>query len=298
MLYFKRIFVGSRCQNACGHCAAQGRETPSNADIDAAIRQASAENLIFWGGEPLLRQDIVELVRLAAGRGGRRLKVRTNARALARGDLLNDLIEAGVYFFEVKVAGPDAPVHDEVCGCRGAFEETTAGLAAIRRVSELRGAEFSPYLECLVPVVAENLELLAVTLQTLLPFDPDRVHFELADSELPLLKVVPHVRAALENAVLGKVWATTLGLPLCLMTGFEPHVREALPGAASGRKLKPCKGCVLREVCPGVEAALVTRQGERQVEAQLSPLTSSRHLESLKLLHQPHKVSPAGGSEP
>jgi hypothetical protein len=75
------------------------------------------------------------------------------------------------------------------------------------------------------------------------------------------------------------------------MAGFEPHVREALPGAPSGRKLKPCKKCALREVCPGVEAAAVSRQGERQVEGQLSPLSSSRHLEGLSLLRQPQKTA-------
>lgn len=290
MLYFKKIFLGRRCQNACRSCGAGGREAePPKERIEAAIREASAENVLFWGGEPLLRQDLAELVGLAARRGARRVKLRTNARGLDTGRL-QELLEAGVYFFEVKVAGPDADVHDAVCGRPGAYDETCGGLASIRRVTELRGAPLRPYLECTVPIVRENLPLLAFTLQSLLPYEPDRVHFELADPGLSLLKVVPPLRAALENAMFGKVWATTLGLPPCVMAGWEPHVRENLPGAPSGRKLKPCKGCVLREVCSGVSPELVAAQGERQVEAQLSPFSSSRYLDSLRLLRQPLKV--------
>jgi hypothetical protein len=292
MLQFKRIFIGSRCQNSCPFCAAAGREAePARAQVEAALREASAENVVFHGGEPLLRTDLPELARLAVRRGARRLKVRTNARALAGTDLLAVLLEAGVYFFEVKVCGPAPEVHDAVCGSRG-FEETFAGLSAIREVSELRGAELRPYLECVVPVVKENLDLLEPTLHGLLTFQPDRLHFELSDPDLGLLKAAPYLKAALETALFNKVWATTLGLPLCVMGGFEPHVREALPGAASGRKLKPCKRCVLREVCAGVDARLLSRQGERQVEAQLEPASAHRHLEGLRLLRQPLKAAP------
>ncbi len=292
MLVFKRIFLGSRCQNSCRFCPAKDREAdPSAGEIDAAIRKASAENVLFWGGEPLLRADLPELVRLAAGRGGRRIKVRTNARALSQ-ELLGELLEAGAYFFEVKVCGPFGEVHDAVCGSPGGFDETLAGLAAIRQVTELRGAAFMPFLECVVPVVGENLALLEATIQSLLSLEPDRIHFELSDPDLALLKAAPYLKSALETALFNKLWATTLGLPLCVMAGFEPHVRETLPGAASGRKLKPCKKCVLREVCPGVDGAMVSRQGERQVEAQLEPFPAHRHLEGLRLLRQPLKAAP------
>jgi hypothetical protein len=292
MLQFKRIFLGPHCQNACRSCAGRGRGEPSPGDLDRAVRQADAENILFWGGEPLIRDDLSGLVGLARRYGARRIKVRTNGRALADPALLKSLIEAGIYFFEVKVCGPDAQLHDEVCGRRGAFEETTAGLTNVRAVNGLQGQELRPYLECVVPVVRENLPLLAPTLYALVPFDPDRVHFELADPELPLLKVVPFLRDALEQATFNRIWATTLGVPLCLMAGYEPHVREALPGAPSGRKLKPCKKCALREVCPGIEAALLTQQGERQVESQISPFSASRYLDSLRLLRQPLKETP------
>jgi len=293
MLHFKRVFTGSGCQNACPFCQAAGREAePSQAAVEAAIREACAENILFWGGEPLLRPDINELACLAVRRGAKRLKVRTNARKLVEADLLNSLIEAGVWFFEVKVCGPTPEIHDAVCGRRGAFEETMAGIAALRQVTEMRGIKLTPYLECVVPVVKENLSSLEQAVQSLLAFEPDRIHFELSDLDLPLTRTAAYLRGALETALFNKVWATTLGLPLCVMAGFEPHVREALPGAPTGRKLKPCKGCALRDVCAGVDAAVINRQGERQVEGQLAPQGTSRYLESLKLLRQPLKVAP------
>jgi pyruvate-formate lyase-activating enzyme len=288
MLQFKKIFTGRSCQNSCRFCQALGREAePTEAQLDEIILEASAENVLFWGGDPLLRRDLPSLARYAARRGAKRIKVRTTARPLTDARLLETILQEGVWFFLVEVCGPAPEVHDELCGSPGAFEETMAGMAAIRAPHEVRGAEIKPFLECAVPVVKENLGYLEATVQVLVPHEVERVHFELCDPDMGLLKAAQYLRGALETAIFNKVWATTTGLPLCLMAGFEPHVREAQPGGPSGRKLRPCKKCVLREVCSGVDAGIIARQGERQVEGQLAPLSTSRHLEGLRLLHQP-----------
>lgn len=84
-------------------------------------------HVVFTGGEPTLREDLVELVRHAESLGmvagllsdGRRLKER---------DYLDRLLLAGLDHLQITLASHDPALHDRLVGRPGAWEETMAGL--------------------------------------------------------------------------------------------------------------------------------------------------------------------------
>lgn len=87
----------------------------------------------FTGGEPLLRPDIFELLRVSH-EVGLITHLNTNGYFL-RGPLLERLVEARVDSVNISLDGPDAVTHDDNRGFRGAFERT---VEAVRGLDRLR----------------------------------------------------------------------------------------------------------------------------------------------------------------
>jgi radical SAM protein with 4Fe4S-binding SPASM domain len=131
-----------RCNLACRHCYldAMRRGCTSSGELDtgealSVITQtaelAPGAMLVLTGGEPLLRPDLVTLVRHAAACGLAPV-IGTN------GSLLNErrartLKHAGAAGVGVSIDSADAQFHDEVRGVRGAWRAATRGAAAARR---------------------------------------------------------------------------------------------------------------------------------------------------------------------
>jgi len=142
-----------RCNNRCLFCyagcgpGADGRGAKSaryrpgrGGDLSAEewkriIRLFKDEAKIpffsFSGGEPLLRQDLEELVSYAAALG-----LETNL--VSNGTLIDDkrassLYAAGLRTAQISVEAPDAELHDSLVGRAGAFDETLRGIRSLMK---------------------------------------------------------------------------------------------------------------------------------------------------------------------
>jgi radical SAM protein with 4Fe4S-binding SPASM domain len=126
------IAVTYRCNLNCDFCYVGDKEYKelSTSDVKKILfkilREAQIPSVSFTGGEPLMRNDIVELVAYASGIG-----MWTNL--ITNGTLLDPVIigklrNAGLSSAQVSLEGADARMHDALAGCCGAFEKTVAGI--------------------------------------------------------------------------------------------------------------------------------------------------------------------------
>jgi radical SAM protein with 4Fe4S-binding SPASM domain len=86
--------------------------------------------LIIDGGEPLCREDLLDIVKYASSKN-----IRTTIGS--NGTLIDEamarkMIEAGVVAVAISVDGADAETHDSFRGVEGAFEQTMRGIGACR----------------------------------------------------------------------------------------------------------------------------------------------------------------------
>jgi MoaA/NifB/PqqE/SkfB family radical SAM enzyme len=89
--------------------------------------EAGVPHVCFTGGEPTLREDLVELVRHAEEQGmvtglltdGRRLRLREN---------MEELLLAGLDHVQITLASHRPDIHDAIVGQAGAWREAEAGL--------------------------------------------------------------------------------------------------------------------------------------------------------------------------
>ncbi len=125
-----------RCNNACSHCYVppERREWDATREIDTnkwklvldRLLDLAIPHVTFTGGEPTLRDDLVDLVKYSEDIGIIAGLV-TNGRRLTKA-LVNDLVNAGLDYVQITLESHLPEIHDQMVGVPGAWQETTAGL--------------------------------------------------------------------------------------------------------------------------------------------------------------------------
>jgi radical SAM protein with 4Fe4S-binding SPASM domain len=137
--------VTQRCNHACLHCYnawhpdAEGRPAAyPRGELDTArtlalfnkaLDETDCHHVTLTGGEPLLRQDLPQILDLLRERGVPATVI-SNGRLLDE-DRVVDLLRRGVATFELPLLGP-REVHDRLSASSGAFDAVLAAMARIR----------------------------------------------------------------------------------------------------------------------------------------------------------------------
>lgn len=131
--YRMDLAITYRCNNNCAHCYnARERSFPELPtenwfQILDRIWDLKIPHVVFTGGEPTLRDDLVKLVAYAQNKG-MVTGLNTNARRLADNQLVQKLVDAGLDHVQITVESHDPEIHDQMVQARGAWQDTRAGL--------------------------------------------------------------------------------------------------------------------------------------------------------------------------
>jgi MoaA/NifB/PqqE/SkfB family radical SAM enzyme len=123
----------------------------------------------FTGGEPMLRDDLPELLTAATRLG---LHAHLNTDGLFVAERARDLLATGLKSVNVSLDGPDAASHDAARGRAGAFEQATAALGALRRA---RGGRSGPRITAVTVLTSKNLATADRVVAAALEAGADRV---------------------------------------------------------------------------------------------------------------------------
>jgi MoaA/NifB/PqqE/SkfB family radical SAM enzyme len=132
--------IGLACNNRCYMCAGTWvyQANLTTAQVLRKLqrgREYGLGEVVFSGGEPTVRNDIVDLVRTAKEVGYSSIVLQTNARRLAEGDLAERLTAAGVTRYCVSLHGHNSETNDSITRVRGSFAQTLSGIRNIQHSS-------------------------------------------------------------------------------------------------------------------------------------------------------------------
>jgi MoaA/NifB/PqqE/SkfB family radical SAM enzyme len=136
--FYLSLAVTNRCQGRCVHCYSflqrkEERPELTTAELKSVIDQAARLGIfqiIFTGGEPLLRKDIQELVRHARRRG---LLTRLNTNSLLLDkETAAALKKAGLNQCALSLDDADPETHDRMRGLPGHHARTLENLSMLR----------------------------------------------------------------------------------------------------------------------------------------------------------------------
>lgn len=127
------------CDLACRHCRACAvpRRHPNELTTEEAqrllrdIRRFGSPLVIFTGGDPLKRDDVVDLVAYGATLG-LRMAMTPSGTPLMTPEVIRRVSEAGLARLAVSLDGSTADIHDAFRGVAGSYDWTLAMLRAAR----------------------------------------------------------------------------------------------------------------------------------------------------------------------
>jgi len=230
------------CDHACCYCYnfwSHPASPPAGDDGPPAdvrpllahvLDQVDCSHVTLTGGEPLLREDLPEIVRFLAARD-MRVNLITNGHRLTAARIA-ELIQSGVTLFELPLLSFHRETHDALCASPGAFDAVLAALAHIRT---RRGKAVAVFV-----ATRRNIADLQDTLKLARAFG---VHGVMLNRFNPggrgaaaideLLPTVDQMRAALETA---EAATQELGLPISCSIPIQPCLIDlaAYPHLGSG----------------------------------------------------------------
>jgi radical SAM protein with 4Fe4S-binding SPASM domain len=132
--------ITKKCNLKCKHCYSESVEEAAPDELASEEALHLVDDLSRWGiglliidgGEPLCREDLLDIVKYASSK-----RIRTTIGS--NGTLIDEamakkMVDAGVMAVAISVDGADAATHDSFRGVVGAFEQTIRGIEACRKV--------------------------------------------------------------------------------------------------------------------------------------------------------------------
>jgi len=161
--------VTRRCNLRCVHCYAHARDQVFPDELSGAegkkvlddLAQFGTPVVLFSGGEPLMRPDLVELAAYAVEKGMRAV-ISTNGTLITPA-VARELKTVGLSYVGISLDGME-PVNDRFRGVKGAFRMALDGIAACREAGIKVGLRFTMNrLNALeIPAVFDLLEAMDI----------------------------------------------------------------------------------------------------------------------------------------
>jgi radical SAM protein len=126
------------CDLECDHCRADAEPQRHPEELtteegkrllDQAAEFGDGQLVVLSGGDPLKRDDAVDLVEYGTEQGLRMTMTPSGTSSLTP-DIIQDLAEAGLQRLAVSIDGESAASHDEFRGEDGSFDQTAAAARA------------------------------------------------------------------------------------------------------------------------------------------------------------------------
>lgn len=282
-----RVYVADRCDQRCRICDLWHQRPPAattdelrSAILDAAAR--GVRRLILTGGEPTLRSDLGELVRVARGASVTDIELQTNAISLATGDAARGLAAAGITRALVSLHEAAPERSDALTRAPGTHARTVTGIDRLLDagisvlvncvVGTYNVASLEPFVRLVHARWGAHEGFLGLQLHTVVadPNEPERWR----DLVAPLSRLGPALRAAIDLchelglAVTGP--ASPAGVPHCALEG-DPRYLGPAEGPEEGRphaaeaswfvRVAACEGCRAASRCPGPRRGYVAIHG-------------------------------------
>jgi len=132
--------ITQKCNLNCKHCYSGSVDQPAPDELSTEEAFHLLDDLSGWGiglliidgGEPLCREDLLDVVKYASSKGVR-TTIGSNGTLIDEA-MVRRMLEAGVMSVAISVDGADAQTHDSFRGVSGVFGQTFKGIEACRNV--------------------------------------------------------------------------------------------------------------------------------------------------------------------
>jgi len=187
--------------------------------------------VVFTGGEPTIREDIIDLIRYAKSLEFEIIQIQSNGRMFCYEKFCDAIIIAGANEFSPAIHGHTARLHDCLTTSEGSFEQSIAG---IKNLKKRRQRVITNTV-----ITKSNYRHLPQIAQILVYLEVDQYQFafvhalgtaeENFESTVPRMSMImPYVKKGLDVGIAAGKKVMTEAVPYCFMQGYEEYVAERI----------------------------------------------------------------------
>jgi MoaA/NifB/PqqE/SkfB family radical SAM enzyme len=258
--------IQKECNNNCSLCTvSKGRKLNTEEVKDAILELFErCDTLTLSGGDPLIRNDIFEILEFCSNIPPLKLQLRTNARMAKYRKFSEKIAGFGLHRVIVPVYSHREDVHDRFTKVSGSLRQTLSGIRNLR--------EHGVKISVQIPLLEENFKEINETVKIIIDTGIKEFSFDynplngmsprLYDAGCSLRKVFE------EYSKSGSEFSVT-GIPYCMIRGFKEKIDEIRRPFDELRKLdgkivnigrerresreyrKVCSGCSHKKICEG-----------------------------------------------
>jgi len=228
--------TGFLCNNNCLFCV-QGPEkkkygNKGTEELKEIIRKAKkgCDTIVFTGGEPTIRKDLVELVAEAKKAGFRKIQIQSNGRMFVYEQFCRDMVAAGANEFALALHGHTEELHDYLTGAKS-FRQLVVGIRTLKKLGQ--------DVITNTVVTKSNYRHLPDIAKVLIGLRVDQIQFAFVhadgaaginfDSVVPRMEMVaPYLKKAIDIGRMLDTRIMTEGVPFCLLEGYEKSISETV----------------------------------------------------------------------
>lgn len=290
------ITLNKRCNNNCIFCMENNMQNfPlfSRKKLYALLKRGreKTDGVLFTGPEPTSNNFLANYVRFAKETGYKRIRLVTNGRRLAYLRYTMDLLRSGVNEISVSLHGPNAKIHDALTRTTGSFKQTIKGCKNLEKLSPAKPFKWyinitftrinSPHLLDLLEIAASFKYIEGIVINAVIPQGRGLRFFNsLIASYTSLVEAFKAAVTQLElnykQRKLKKPYITLLGIPFCLLRGYEKYANNYEPILMNSGKTSlnirkreryrrsfgtTCKYCKYFCICEGVWVSYIKKHG-------------------------------------
>jgi MoaA/NifB/PqqE/SkfB family radical SAM enzyme len=280
-----------KCNNSCMFCfnayhsdktKLDYRTDKSTEDVRELLRKLKKngfDKVNFMGGEPTIREDLLELVSYSRELGFPQIWLTSNGRMLGYREYADKLIRAGVTGVQFSLHSHVSETHDSLTRVQGSFDQSVKGVRNVARhgiemcnkcvVNKKNMSELKGLTELMITMGMDYFYLSFI--------NPTGNAWTYRDRLVPKISdAVPHIEGSL--AVLESRWSKEgrqrpqlilEGFPVCLALPFRnfllelnimgnmnekdasAHINQMMKTKGK-KKTERCDGCKLTNSCEGI----------------------------------------------
>lgn len=273
------LFLDYRCNSNCVFCPFRLMEgSMTRVEAQEIIRSAKNDGFIaleFSGGEPTIRDDILNLVVFAKQLGIDDISITTNGRMMSYRNFAQELVRRGLKSVTFSVHSDSPEVHNSLTMSNGSYEQALAGIKNIKSLD--------PEIKVITNTVITRANYLSLD-RMVSSFQNMDVHsmefsYPIVCHDTALLEKIPRL-VELDTIIaktlsLGKPGAIRFSnIPFChvadpmhnivgMMESLESKKMFAYPGSDGIQATPPegfpkmvkgsqCSACSSKKYCPGI----------------------------------------------
>lgn len=162
------IETGFGCNQNCPFCPQPPYRVVQSSMIDLSTgeiknkilrgKKQGFEEVSFSGGEPLLRDDILEIIRFAKNSDFKKIGITTNGIMLENKRFVENLLDEGLTNISISIYGHNSRLHDRIVNKKGAFSAIGRGIKNIKGISNKKGIPVE--ISIITLITKENIKYL------------------------------------------------------------------------------------------------------------------------------------------